>query len=417
MNKCCLMLFAAASLAARADAETLAEAIAAAYASNPTLAAAHARQEALAETAEQARAGGRLTAAADATGGYDRFDFGKGGAAGVSASLPIWTGGRVRSAVRAAQGDVAAGAEGVRDTEATVLEEVIATYADLLYDQQAVEIAQADIALLDNEVAESRTRFKLGNATRTDVARLEAQRAAAAATMAANQAALAMDTAQYRAVVGQDPGPLAAPPASLRSLPGTLDQARSGALAANPVYREALHTAEADAARVDQARANGAPSVTLGGGYARDVDLGRSADRSFASAASAGLSLHVPILTGGLVASQVRQASATYRAARFDSDAAGREALRAADSAWAALVSARAQVDANAQSAAAAELALRGVRAEYQFALRSTLDILVADQSLRGAQLALARARSDTLIAQAALLRATGKLDGDVFSD
>ena len=63
----------------------------------------------------------------------------------------------------------------------------------------------------------------------------------------------------------------------------------------------------------------------------------------------------------------------------------------------------------------AAELALKGVRAEYAFGLRSTLDILVADESLRGAQLALARSRSDTLIAQAALLRATGRLDDTAF--
>ena len=37
--------------------------------------------------------------------------------------------------------------------------------------------------------------------------------------------------------------------------------------------------------------------------------------------------------------------------------------------------------------------------------LRTTLDILVADESLRAAQLALARSRSDALVAQAELLR------------
>ena len=402
-------------LATPASAETLHDAIAAAYATNPTLAAAAARQQALGETIEQARAGGRLTASVDAIGGYDRYDFGKGGGATANATLPIWTGGRVSSAVRAAQEDTAAGAEGVRDTVAAILENVVAAYADLLYDQQAVDIATADIALLDNQVADSEARFRLGNATRTDVARLQAQRAGARATLAANQATLATDAATFRAIVGRDPEPLAPPPEALVALPGTLDQAHQRALAANALLGQSRRTADADAARIDQARANGAPSLTLGGSYGYDADLGRSADRTFPRAASAGVALHVPILTGGLVRSQVRQAQASYRAAQFDTEASARDALRTADSAWAAVVGARAGEAANVESVAAAELALKGVRAEYAFGLRSTLDILVADESLRGAQLALARSRSDLLIAQAALLHATGRLDPDAY--
>ncbi|WP_174297774.1 TolC family protein, partial [Sphingomonas bacterium] len=71
--------------------------------------------------------------------------------------------------------------------------------------------------------------------------------------------------------------------------------------------------------------------------------------------------------------------------------------------------------DAADRQVAAADLALKGVRAEYAFSLRTTLDILIADESLRAAQLALARSRSDVLIAQAALLRATGRLGRDAY--
>ncbi len=404
------------ALAGPAQAETLAQAIAAACATNPTLAAARSRQDALAETPEQARAGGRLVVAADAAGGYDRFDYGKGAGGTVSAALPIWTGGRVPSAVRAASGDVASGAERLRDTEAAVLETVIAVYADLLYDQQAVAIAQADIALLDDQVADSRARFKLGNATRTDVARLEAQRAGAAATLAAARSSVANDLADYRAVVGHDADRLADPPTGVAALPGTIDQARARAVAENPLYRSSLHAADAAAARIAQARANGAPSLVLGGAYGYDADLSRDAGRTYPRAADAGLVLHVPILTGGLIASQVREARADHRAAAYDSDAARREAIRTAEGAWAALTSARDEADANAQAVAAADLALKGVRAEYRFGLRSTLDILVADESLRGAQLAFARSRSDALRAEAALLRATGRLDRSAFT-
>jgi outer membrane protein len=415
MNKRIALLAGIVSLAYPVQAETLREAVAAAYAGNPTLASAHARQDALSEETEQARAAGRLTAAADAGAGYDKFDFGKGGGATVSATLPIWTGGRVPSAVHAAQADVAAGEQNVRDSEASLITAVVGAYAELLYDQQAVGIAKADIALLDHQVAEAQARFKLGQATKTDVAQLVAQRASAVATLADAQATLDMTQASYRATVGHDPGALAPPPLTLPSLPGTLDQARSRAIAGNPQLQASLRAADASAARIDAARANGAPSLGVGAAYGYDENLGNSNVGGFPRATAVSLQLHVPILTGGLVSSQVRQANAAHRADLFDADAAMRETTRQVDSAWAALASAHAQTDADSGRVDAADLALKGVRAEYAFALRSTLEILEADESLRAAQLALARQRSDALIAATALLRATGRLDHDAF--
>jgi len=416
MNKRIALLAGVALLCARpAYAETLREAVAAAYAGNPTLASAHARQDALSEETEQARAGGRLTAAIDAGAGYDKFDYGKGGGATVSATLPIWTGGRVPSAVRAAKADVAAGQQSVRDSEAQLITDVVCAYAELLYDQQAVDIAKADIALLDHQVAEAQARFKLGQATKTDVAQLVAQRASAVATLADAQATLDMTQASYRATVGHDPGVLAPPPEALPALPGTLDQARSRAIADNPQLKASLRTADASAARIDAARANGAPSLGVGANYGYDDNLGNSSIGTFPRATAVSLQLHVPILTGGLVSSQVRQASAAHRADLFDADAALRETTRQVDSAWAALASAHAQTEADSGRVDAADLALKGVRAEYAFALRSTLEILEADESLRAAQLALARQRSAALIAAAALLRATGRLDHESF--
>jgi outer membrane protein TolC len=122
------------------------------------------------------------------------------------------------------------------------------------------------------------------------------------------------------------------------------------------------------------------------------------------------VTLKMPILTGGLVASQVRQAEATALAERFQYDASEREAVRASDAAWAALTAAQRRLDANIAGLSAADTALKGVRAEYGFGLRSTIDILVADESFRAAQLSVALARADVLNAQAAVLRAVGRL-------
>lgn len=415
MNKWPLVA-AALVMATPACGETLREAVATAYASNPELAAARARQEALAEAPEQARVLGRPSADGGATAGYDRLGVGRAVTVSVGATLPVWTGGRVSSAVRAANSDVAAGAEGLRDTEAAILESVVAAYADLLYNQQAVEVARVGIERLDAQVAEARSRFGLGQATRTDVAQLEAQRSSVVANMADAEGALATVAAAYRAIVGQSADALSTETPPPTALPTNLETAREAAQARNPLLLQQRRVADAAAARIGRERAERAPFLALNGAYGYGGRITDERVRGYEAAASAGLALRVPLLTGGLVSSRVRQAEATYRAERFQIDAAAREAIRGADAAWATLIAARARLKANVDGLAAADLALKGVRAEYSYGLRSTIDILVADQSFRAAQLAVARSRSDVLIAQAALLRATGRLSGEAYA-
>ncbi|WP_443486855.1 TolC family outer membrane protein [Novosphingobium aerophilum] len=402
-------------LASPASAETLGEAIAAAYETNPQLAAARARQEALAETPEQERALARPTVSVDGDAGYDRQGYGRAGSLTANLALPVWTGGRVSSAVRAANGDVAAGEEGLRDTAAAILQGVVAAYAALLYNQQAVEVARVGIERLDTQVAETRARYDLGQATRTDVAQLEAQRSTVIANLADAEGALATAAATYRAAVGRDAGVLTADVPSPAALPASNDDARRAAEAANPLLLQQRLAVEASTARIDRARAEGAPSVDLGGAYGRGGRLAGGNLRDFEGAASVGMTLRVPLLTGGLVSSRVRQAEANNRAERFQADAAEREAVRRADTAWAMLKAAQGRLRANGEGLSAADLALKGARAEYGFGLRSTIDILVADQSFRAAQLAVALARSDVLVAEAALLRATGRLDRTAY--
>ena len=267
------------------------------------------------------------------------------------------------------------------------------------------------VGRLDRQVGEAQSRFDLGQATRTDVAQLEAQRSSVVANLADAEAGLASARAAYRAVVGQNPGDLEAevPPPAM--LPADLADARASAELANPRLLERIRIVDASEARIDQARAQGAPSVDLIGAYGRGVRETGGALRAYDNAASVGLTLRVPLLNGGLVASQVREAQATTRADRYAAQAELRETIRAVETAWATLQAAGQRETASRDGLLAAQIALDGVRAEYEFGLRSTIDILLAEQSYRSAQLALARARSDVLIAQAALLRATGRLD------
>lgn len=411
---CAAALVLSACPFAALQAETLPEAIATAYESNPELVAARARQDALAETPEQARAIGRPTVSLGSQTGYDR-DGGTTGTASADALLPIWTGGRVSSAVRAVTSEVAAGAEGLRDIEAAVLQRVVIAYAALLYNQQAVEVARAGIERLDRQVAEARSRFQLGQSTLTDVAQLESQRARVIGNLAEAEGALATAAALYRAEVGRDAAALSAEVMAPSRLPASRGEAQGMAEANSPLLLQQRRLLEASAARIDQARAEGAPSLDLAADYGRGARLTGGELRRFGATAAVGLTMRVPLLTGGLVPSRIRQARAINRAERFQLEAAARETMRATDAAWASLIAAQGRLQAETEGLTAAGLALRGLRAEYGFGLRTTTDILVADQSFREAQLGVALARADVLIAQAALMRAIGSLDRSTY--
>jgi outer membrane protein len=69
------------------------------------------------------------------------------------------------------------------------------------------------------------------------------------------------------------------------------------------------------------------------------------------------------------------------------------------------------EIAADEAQVQAASLAMRGYQAEYRFGLRSTLDVLIADQNFRAAQVSLAESRHDTIVAEAALLASIGSLE------
>ncbi len=414
MTKAAVAAGLALLLAQPIHAETLRDAVAIAYETNPLLAEAKARQIAQGERTEQARAEGRLVVDSDASVGYNRLGNGEAATATISADLPIWTGGRVGASVRAAALEESAGEQRVRDVEAQVLERLVIAYADVLFAQQSVEVARIGISRLEQQLEEAQSRFDLGDATLTDVAQLRTQRASVVANLGDARASLATAVAAYREIVGREPGELAEfiPPPQL---PADLMSAQDLARSRNPLLLEQTQIAGAAGARVARAQAERRPFVSLGGEYGRGVQINDSNLRGFVNGSSVGVTVTMPIFNGGLLNSRVREAQAIKRADEFAVEAIERQVIRDVETAWARLEAAKFRLQASMDGLDAADLALKGVKAEYAFALRSTLDILIAEENFRAAQLAVARSRSDVLIEQARLLRATGLLEKNAY--
>ena len=405
-----------AGFAAPASAETLGDAIALAYQTNPTLQGQRASQRALDESVVQARTGYRPTVDADASANWSDsagVDSSSSGA-GISVSQPLYTGGRVGSQVSAAQADVLTGREGLRSVEAQVLQTVVTAYVDVRRDQERLRIANENVAVLQRQLDESRARFEVGEITRTDVAQAEARLAGAKAGLSTAQAQLAISRASYAAVVGQNPGDLATEPTLEPVLPKTVDEAFTAAEQANPQILAAEYTEQASRARVAAARAQRRPTIAASGSIGWDArEVGGVGDQfsDYEQSVSGGVTLRVPIFTGGLTNSQVRASQERNNADRIGIEEARREVLRTVSSAWNSLSGARANLVSNEEQVRATRIAFEGVRQEAQVGLRTTLDVLNAEQELRNAELALVNARRDEYVAAASLLSAMGKLE------
>jgi outer membrane protein len=408
-------LLAALALAATpAAAETLADAIALAYRTNPTLQAQRAQQRALDETYVQARAGFRPSLNASGSMGYQNQGSGRTesntASAGLSASQPIYTGGRVTAAVDAAEAQVLAGREALRAVEAQVLQIVIQSYEDVRRDQTQLAIRENNLEVLRNQLEQTNVRFEVGQVTRTDVAQAEAQVAGARAQLAAAQAQLQNSRAAYATVVGQNPGDLAPGP-QLPGVPPTADEAFNAAEQTNATLQRARFLEASSRARVAQARAAGRPNASISASVGVSGQISPFDRRDYGSNVTVQGVVSQPLFTGGLINSGIRQALEQNTADRVTIEGTRRQVVQSVAQAWNLMSSSGASVRANEEQVRSASVAFTGIQEQYQVGISTILDVLVAQATLRDAELALAQSRRDFYVAQALLLGATGRLE------
>ena len=420
-----------------AGAETLADAIALAYQNNPTLQAQRQTQKALDETYVQARSGWRPTLGAQVSANWaetqtpkagrgvdlngdgvpDSFGFGgvrrsNRGTAGLSFTQPLWTGGRVAASVNAANADVLAGRENLRRVEASVLTSVIQTYADTRRDMESLRIRQENVNVLMRQLQESQARFDVGEITRTDVAQSQARLAQAQALLQSAAAQLAITRAGYATLVGQNPGELAPEPTLAFMLPTDPDEAYKVAEQFNPQLRAQQFAELASRARIAGARADQMPSVSANFAVQHNGLIDPFDPRNnFGRSVSATVTASMPLFTGGLTTSRIRQAVDRNNADKITVEGVRRNVLQGVTQFWSQLTAARANIASSNEQVRAARIAAEGTRQEQQVGLRTTIEVLNAEQELRQAELNQVSSRRDEYVAAANVLATMGRLE------
>ena len=418
-------LFAATAMSSTtASAETLFGALSKAYQLNSTLNSSRAGVRVTDEGVPIAKSGFRPTIGASgsidytATHGRSRLTT---GSFGVQIDQMLFDGFQTRNNVRAAEAQVRASQQSLRNDEQNTLFDAASAYMDVIRDRQIAVLTEQNLQFLTEQSRAARSRFEVGEGTRTDVAQADASRAAAVAQLAAARAQAEASEATYRQVIGDEPGRLQAGQPLAKMLPKSIDQAIAIAAGDHPAIIATEHLVDAAGFTVKSTEGALLPQVSASAGVARTYQntelnglpgVGSQQDGTFSSA-TVGATLTIPIYTGGRTSALVRQSKESLGQARIQVDVSRDQVRQAVVSAWTQYVAARESVSANRAQVEAQRLALNGVIEERNVGQRTTLDVLDAQADVITAQINLASSERDVVVASYAIVSAMGALSAE----
>lgn len=427
---------------AAAPAQTLGEALAQAYTTNPRLLSERAALRASDEDVAVALAGWRPVIEAKSSFGHRRlkqdttFSFpategeSMGTAAAAESSSSSWNGtdpasveisisqdvypfGVTVARTRAAEQRVMAARARLLDVEQQVLADAAEAYVIVVRDQSVVGLNANNEQVLERQLQATRDRFHVGEVTRTDVSQAEARVADARASSIEAEGNLEISRANYERAVGAPPGRLAFPVIAGFDAPESAAAALERSLGGNPAILSAAALESAAQRDIDVARAAVLPRVSIDALARRAWDPSPFATLSDTAEIIANVT--VPLYQSGEEYARVRRLRDVAAQRRRELDTARRDVREASARRWEQLQTARARVTAFRASVEANAIALEGVEQEAAVGARTVLDVLDAEQELFEARVNLVRAESQAATATFQLLRVAGLMTAEAL--
>ncbi|HVY21905.1 MAG TPA: TolC family outer membrane protein [Steroidobacteraceae bacterium] len=289
-------------------------------------------------------------------------------------------------------------------------------YFNVLSAQDVLTSSQASLAAFNKQLEQQEKRFEVGLSANTDVQEARAARDAASATVISSKQALASAQEQLRVIAGTFVDKLAAPVDDMplimpepqneedwvkKALDGNLNLAAA---------RVSLDMATYDLGTTKTYRY---PSLTLGASYNNnktfnDFDTSNGIHSWNGTIVSVGIS--VPLFSGGMISSQIRQSTYLQRAARENVELATRQTDSGARNAFLGMESAIALVKANKQAYESAKLALQATEAGFDVGTRTTIDVLNSRKALLTAEVQYEQSRYQYITQLITLKQTSGEL-------
>lgn len=300
-------------------------------------------------------------------------------------------------------------------------------YFNVLVAMETLAAAEAQEAALKKQFDFADKRLEVGLAPITDVHEARAQYDSARANTILVRNALEDAYQALAEITGRPISNLKALPRDFQpQLPSSqgVDDWIASAIENNPALKAKQFQVESASADVDTARAARWPRLYLDGSYGDQRTWGETTfgGQSFPSDSdsrgpSVGLTLSVPIFTGGLIGSQVRQAIALRDVNADQLEQQRRALVRNTRNAYQTLVAGISEVEARKAAVFSARSAYEASQVGLEVGTRTVLDVLVNQQTLFNAEREYALSRYNFLQNRLLLEQAAGSLEIDDVQD
>lgn len=408
------MALAFALLAGSAQAETLREALERAYVNNPNIMSALLSVKSSAEDIALRKAGKlpQIGATASVGGGWaatmGNFSTSHSYKLSLTYQQNLFDNFKTESQIEQARALTELSKYALRNAEQNVLLSVATAYMNVVRDTQLVELRGENVKFFEAQVESSDSRLRLGEGTQIEVSQAKARLAQAVAAYRAAIASLQTSQASYTRWVGRKPQNLQRDYSFNGAVPKSLDVAIASAESGHPAILTARAAIRAAQAGSDAAKAAFGPTLNLIGSLC-GIGCFPNPDQG-GMTGSVGLSLTVPIYSGGAMGASVRKANIEQIKSEVDALATRDQVRESVISAWSSLQNATAQIESAQSAVQAGQLVVDGTIQERDVGQATTLDVLNAQAELTSAREALISASTSRVIASFALLAAAGRL-------
>lgn len=407
-----------------ASAQSLIEALSLAYSHHPQLNAARANTRATDEGLGIAAAAGRPKLNATGSYGFSETDVTmrnpQGGLSanyglqpasiGITLVQPLYAGGQIEAGKAQAEAAVRAQREMLRSTEQTVLLGAATAFMDVIRDTALVGLQESNVKFLAEQVRAAKDRFGVGEGTQTDVAQATASYQLAISQLNASRAQLNASRADFRQMIGKDPGKLTGAESVDKLLPKSMEGAAQAGQAENPAIIAGINNVDVATQNVKMLEGALLPQLGVAASAGRNWD---NTSYKTMNDARIGLQLTVPLYQGGGEYAKIRQAKEQLGSAKIQVDQARDTVRYNVVAAWGMLQAANASIAAYKAQIDAAQLALNGVIEEQRVGQRTTLDVLNQQTALITARSNLVNAERSRIVGSFQLVAAVGRLDAD----
>ncbi len=290
-------------------------------------------------------------------------------------------------------------------------------YFDVLLAQDKIDLIEAQKAAITKQLEQAKANFEVGTATITDVHEAQARFDLLIAQDIAARNDLEVRKRAIQSIIGQMPGALASAKESLAvAIPAPQDMEKWVEMAEqkNPqlIYQQKALTLATQ--EIERTHAGHLPTLDAVGSYSDSRANGSATGiGSDTQNFTIGLQLQVPIYQGGAISSREREAAINQQTAKDQLEQARREVDLQARQSYLNVASAVAQVKAYEQALASSQSSLDSTSLGYEVGVRTSVDVLNAQQQYYSAKRDLLQARYTWLLSVIKLKAAAGLLTED----